>query len=433
MPETINENAPAGGPGQTNQRLANSNQHGDYIPKQSINQFPGDNIANLAGLYLTFDDAGKAQFNHFVLHPDELPAGDVTTGDAWQPITMADITQPQPPTQYLAAGLLELPSVNIFYGAPGTLKSFLIADLLVCIAAGKTWLEPAPWQTGGQSFPTIKNPVMWIDFDMGRRRTIERFAALAKHYKTPTDAPITIYSMSNPPLDASNPGHIAELVARVATTGAKLIVFDNLGTISGGIEENSSAMIGVMFNLRWLADVTGAAIVIIHHQRKGNGIGGRAGDALRGHSSIEAAIDLALQITREPYAELINIEMTKSRGLEVYPFSAAFTFDHNNAGDLETAAFYSIEPDDKQSNRAIEREIKTALQSGGMIQTALWQAVKDALPDVTKNRILDYIKRMVAKNDLNMVPGINNSRVYTLPVSRFSTVSRGFPENRTDN
>jgi len=190
-------------------------------------------------------------------------------------------------------------------------------------------------------------------------------------------------------------------------------------------------MIGVMFNLRWLADVTGAAIVIIHHQRKGNGIGGRAGDALRGHSSIEAAIDLALQITREPYAELINIEMTKSRGLEVYPFSAAFTFDHNNAGDLETAAFYSIEPDDKQSNRAIEREIKTALQSGGMIQTALWQAVKDALPDVTKNRILDYIKRMVARNEINMTVGAKNARVYTLPVSQFSSVFRSFPENTT--
>ena len=431
MPKANNENAPAGMPGQSNKSGVNvDGLQNDYTPKKPL---AGDFVAKIAAEYLEWDDASKAQFNRLILHPDELPAGITdNTGDGWQPIDMAEIYKPQPPTQYLATGLLELPSLNIFYGAPGTLKSFLIADLMICVASGKAWLEPAPWQTGGQSFPTIKSPVMWVDFDMGRKRTIERFAALARHYKTPPDAPITIYSMANPPMDASNPGHIAELVERVATAGAKMIVFDNLGTISGGIEENSSAMIGVMFNLRWLADITGAAVVIIHHQRKSTGMGGRAGDALRGHSSIEAAIDLALQITREPYAELINIEMTKSRGLEIYPFSAAFTFEHDAAGDLETAAFYSIEPDDKQSNRAIEREIKAALQSGGMIQTALWQAVKETLPEVTKNRILDYIKRMVAKHEINVAIGAKNARVYTLPVFQFSGVSRSFPENKTD-
>jgi len=54
------------------------------------------------------------------------------------------------------------------------------------------------------------------------------------------------------------------------------------------------------------------------------------------------------------------------------------------------------------------------------------------LPEVTKNRILDYIKRMVAKHEINVAIGAKNARVYTLPVFQFSGVSRSFPENKTD-
>ena len=48
-------------------------------------------------------------------------------------------------------------------------------------------------------------------------------------------------------------------------------IIDNLGTVSGGRDENSSEMVDVMANLRWAAQESGATIWIIHHARKGTG------------------------------------------------------------------------------------------------------------------------------------------------------------------
>ncbi len=52
--------------------------------------------------------------------------------------------------EYIAGRLFALPSLNILYGAPGTLKSFLLADLAVCVAGGLEWLPPAPWLNGSR-------------------------------------------------------------------------------------------------------------------------------------------------------------------------------------------------------------------------------------------------------------------------------------------
>ena len=365
----------------------------------------------LARNYFKAPDVDKKRFNELLLHPDELPP---EPADQWQPLTMGDVYKPLDPIRYLAHELLEFGSLNILYGPPGTLKSFLMQDLAACVVSDKAWLQPAPWGNGeGRSIAITQAGAVWLDFDMGARRTIERFAALGRHYDIKKDAPLKIYSMPIPPLNAGDPVHIDLLATRAS--GAGLIVIDNLRTVSAGIDENSSQMSEVMFNLRWLAELTGAAVVVIHHERKSIGLNSRAGDALRGHSSIEAAIDLALKVEREPYSDLMTIKSTKTRGLEVLPFSAAFTYDKNPDGSLHTAAFYSVESEDNQSNSAINREIKKVLKDNPKNQKSLWEAVKEALPDVGKNRIIDQIKKMAAANKLTVTEGPRFSKIYTLP------------------
>jgi hypothetical protein len=376
---------------------------------------PQDNKAQqIAREYFNLPDADKQRFNELLLHPAELPPD---PPDQWQPLTMGDVYKPLDPIRYIVNELLELGSLNILYGPPGTLKSFLIQDLAACVVTGKTWLQPAPWGNGaGRAMTTTQAPAVWLDFDMGARRTIERFAALGRHYGISNEAPLKIYSMPVPPLNAGDPVHVDLLATRAS--GAGLIVIDNLRTVSGGIDENSSQMSEVMFNLRWLAELTGAAVLVIHHERKSNGFAGRSGDALRGHSSIEAAIDLALRVEREPYSDLITVVSTKTRGLEVLPFSCAFTYDKSLDGALNTAAFYGVESEDNQSNYAIEREIIDALKLEPMNQSKLWGAVHEVLPDVGKNRIIDQIKRLVSSDKISVKTGNQNAKIYSLPVSR---------------
>jgi hypothetical protein len=344
---------------------------------------------------------------------------DEIKADTWNIRTLADAYRERPPVQYVLEGVFSLPSVSSVYSAPGALKSYFLADLAVCVAVGLDFLPPAPWQSGGMGIKTLQVPVFWLDVDNGVRETDDRFEALARARDLPEDIPLYYVSMPNPPFNASNKTDIDALALRIINCCAKLVIIDNLGTISGGADENSGQMISVMGGLRRLSEITGAAVVVIHHQRKPNGNTVRAGDSLRGHSSIEAALDLALIIEREEGSDTITLKSTKTRGKNVYPFSAAFTYELDENEDLKTARFYGLPADDDKSDRAIEREILDNLSSNEMNQTALAQATQKALPSVSNKRIRDRIKFLEGKKTIICMKGSHNASFYRLPQSSF--------------
>ncbi len=372
--------------------------------------------------FLTFTDDEKTEFAQQVL-PGAAGNNQSQQPDPWRAITMADVFDPLPPIEFVAGGLLERETLNILYGPPGTLKSFLLQDLAICVANGTEWIKPAPWGDGGRAIPTTQTPTLWIDFDMGQRRTRERFAALARQHKASDQTPLTVYSMPTPPLDAGDFTHVDLLAQRAMGSG--LIVIDNLRTVSGGRDENDSRMSEIMFNLRWLVEVTGAAVVVIHHERKSAGFKSRSGDSLRGHSSIEAAIDLALKVDREPYANLITVNSTKTRGLEVLPFSTVFAYTQTSGGTLETACFYSVEAEDTQSDHAIDSRIISALTDNPMNQTSTVEAVKQELPDVGVNRIRDRLQQLAANNKVQVRSGSYNRKIYSVPSDPWKAAGGG--------
>jgi hypothetical protein len=334
--------------------------------------------------------------------------------DQWRAFNMADAYQERDPVKYVVGRLFERPSLNILYGSPGTLKSFLLADLLISVAAGKNWLLPAPWlDSGGQGYTTSNIPVMWLDFDNGQRRTLDRFAALGRARDLTPEIPATFYSMPTPWLISTDNASIEMLALRIKAANAGFVCVDNLGAVIGAAEENSGDMAKVMSHYRQIAEDTGAAITLIHHQRKGNGLGGRKGDTLRGHSSIEAALDLALLVEREPYADTITVTATKTRGDDVLPFRANFTYENQN-GQLHKARFWGLGTDDNLSNSAISREIKEVLANGQETQTELINKVKEILPDVGVNRIRDTIKKLAKISEINEHKGEKNSNVYSI-------------------
>lgn len=357
-----------------------------------------------------FAEAGRAFFARQLTGSEEPPA------DPWKPYTLADAYQERPPLQHVAGKLFELPSLNIVYGAPGTLKSFLLQDLAISVAAGQEWLTPAPWKAGGRGIVTKRFPVMWLDFDNGARRTHNRFEALGRARKLAPETPITYYSMPNPWLSATKPESIGMLTVRIKAAGAKLVIIDNLGNVSGDAEENSSEMGAVMSQFRQIAEETGAAVVLIHHQRKSNGApGGRVGDALRGHSSIEAALDLALLVEREPYSESITIKATKVRGAEILPFAAQFTYEAKDDDDLLEARFFGLDSDDNESDTAIRREILAALTGDTKLNKKdLTAEVKKPLEKIGQNRIRTMIDRMAAEKQIKVTAGDRTERLYSL-------------------
>jgi len=335
--------------------------------------------------------------------------------DPWKLYTLKDAYKERPPAAYILNGVFKIPSLNIVYSAPGDLKTMLMIDLCGCVVAGEDWLPPAPWQPGAESFKTIQSPVLWLDFDNGDDEMLSRIEAAGRTFKLPEDAPFYYYIMPQPWLNAGNIEHVSQVADRANSLGAKLIVIDNLGSITGGIDENSSQMIQVMSNLRQLAQLTGAAIVIIHHQRKGNGIkGGRAGDALRGHSGIEAALNLALHVERSIGSDTINLKSTKTRGTDVLPFGAVFTFTHKpGTKELETFRFFGLRGEDNSSSAALQREILDALKGESLNQSNLVKAVKENGIEAGRDRIIEMIQRMETNKQIVSTEGNRNSKIYS--------------------
>lgn len=343
----------------------------------------------------------------------------------WKLRSLQDAYQPRPPVKYLIDGLLPCPSLDIVYGGPGSLKSMMLADMAVCVAAGSPWLEPFAFGKSGVTIPTTQAPVLWIDFDNGVRRTDERFDAFGKARDLPSDIPLHYVSMPTPWLDASDPQMVTQLADLIRIIGAKMVVVDNLGLITGGVEENSAKMAQVMGNLRWLCEMTESAVVIVHHQRKSGGQndkGIRKGETLRGHSSIEAALDLALIVERKDGEDSIAIIPTKVRGYREHDIiGAQFVFSHvEGTKDLASARFYSTEVVRKETKdiMSVETVIKMILyREGGMVQKYLVDAVRDKMaaepggsaPGI--NKVRGIIKEMFDRGDIT-AQGNGSERVY---------------------
>jgi hypothetical protein len=247
--------------------------------------------------------------------------------------------------------------------------------------------------------------VLWLDFDNGKKRTRQRMAALGRGHELPGDSALHYISMAMPWLDASDNALVTEVAKYVKHGGYKLLIIDNLGLVNGGIEENSSEMAQVMGLLRWLSEEAECAVIVIHHQRKGAGAGQndpgqRKGDTLRGHSTIEASLDMALLVERKGREDALLVIPTKTRDFHRFDFfGALWTFEHypDNTGRMKTGRFFarSVATGEEAINLAITAQIKTEMRGKG------WMAPKD---------IVDLVRDRMAAKPGGRAPGVNKVR-----------------------
>lgn len=262
----------------------------------------------------------------------------------WQPITLADAYQPRPPTAWVVEGLFAAASLNVLFGPPSSLKSLLALDMAASVVAGENWLPLTALVDDG--FPTKQGAAVIIDFDNGGDTHRERLEAVGRAYQLAGDAPLYGVTLAEAggALNLRKLGEAQALVGWLQQHGVQLAVIDNLRLISGEVDENAGEMSAVMANLRYVAETTPCALVVIHHERKTTpgGRKTRNGDSLRGHSSIEAAIDLALKVERDTNdPDVVQVSATKVRGAPVEDFAARFEYAHKpGSSNLAEARFW---------------------------------------------------------------------------------------------
>lgn len=343
----------------------------------------------------------------------------------WQLRTMVNAYEDRPPVEFVVDEFFSIPSLNIVYGAPGSLKSMILADCAACVASGKPWLAPLPVEdNSSRAFVTKSYPVLWIDYDNGKRRTDDRFGAVGKAHDLPATANLYYMSMDQPTLAVTNLEHVRDLAEMIKELNAKFIVMDNLGLISGDADENTDDMAAVMGNLRWLCEETQSVVIVIHHQRKGSP-GEKIGDMLRGHSSINSAIDLGLCVNREEGEDKVALSPTKVRGAVISrTVTAEFTYQHKQGSrDLDVARFWGVETVSKSEKATgrVEAAILIVLRRAGkpITQTELAKATSaymeaNNMKKAGRDKIIDTIDEMVAANRLVEESGEKKAKLYRL-------------------
>lgn len=335
----------------------------------------------------------------------------------WKTSKLSDAYAERPPIQYLVGTIFSKPSLNIVYGAPGSFKSFVFADLACCVASGKKWL-PNYGDPDCGGFPVSQGSVIWIDFDNGYRRTLDRFKAIGKALQLPGDIPLSIFSMQEPNYDARNSRQTMEIIKLIKNQDAVLVVFDNLITISGNADENSAEMAKVMSNLRRISESCDSTLIGIHHPRKGLPSQNRLGDNLRGHSSIEAALDLALFFKRTGDNSSVEIKPTKIRDSIVDTFHARFEFEIGEKNQLEKARFYSNSGSHNEHTLEVMGAIWEALNERRSNKRDLISMTKQrldgsAVSNPGKHSIGNIIEDLHSQGYLLLEQGRNNAKIFS--------------------
>jgi AAA domain/Primase C terminal 2 (PriCT-2) len=221
----------------------------------------------------------------------------------------ADQLRQLPATPYVVRNIFPAQGLAAIYGEPGSGKSFLALDLAHAIAAGA-----ADWF----GFRVRQTPVAYIALEgvggIGRRAT-----ALELHTKKRCPDQLRFWRRDIQLLTGEGIELLASEILQTIGRGTVLIV-DTLNQASPGADENSSSDMGkIIASSKRLASVVQGLVILVHHAGKNRAQG------LRGHSSLLAAMDTVIEVSKAPRRWSItkakddSSDVTRDFDLVLYP------------------------------------------------------------------------------------------------------------------
>jgi hypothetical protein len=208
-----------------------------------------------------------------------------------------------PPQTWHVKGLLPHRGLASIYGASGSGKTFIVLDLALHITLGMDWF-------GRRTTPC---PVIYVALE-GTGGIRNRILAWEQHHGA--SAPDAFRVVVDPvSLIGDCVGLSKELQTETLTGG--VIFIDTLNQSAPGKDENSSEDMGeIIAAAKTLQSHTGSLVVLVHHTGKD------ASRGLRGHSSLHAALDAAIEVRKSTAAgrEWVLAKSKDSEGGASVPF-----------------------------------------------------------------------------------------------------------------
>ena len=195
-----------------------------------------------------------------------------------------------PPTTWRVKHLLPDRGLAAIYGASASGKSFIAYDLGTCIADGRIWF----------GHKTIAAPVVYVMLEgqAGLQKRVKAWIK-ARGVGVPKDFHLILDSFHLTDLDD------VQNLAAVIPKGA-VVFIDTLNRAAPTADENASKDMGAIIEgANMLRLLTDGLVVLVHHTGKDTAQG------MRGHSSLFAALDGAIEVKRNNTGRTWTVAKTK--------------------------------------------------------------------------------------------------------------------------
>jgi hypothetical protein len=187
-------------------------------------------------------------------------------------------------------GVLPVVGLAGLYGPSASGKSFLALAMAAAIAEGRRWFDCR----------VEVAPVVYAALE-GEAGFKLRIHAFAKHRGQ--QLPSGLHLMIQP-FKLTDPRDVNDLAA-VVPSGA-VVFLDTLNRAAPTSDENSSKDMGdILEAAKRLQTLTGGLVVLVHHTGK------NTANSMRGHSSLFAALDAAIEVSRNGDARKWEVAKSK--------------------------------------------------------------------------------------------------------------------------
>lgn len=183
------------------------------------------------------------------------------------------------PVQWRIKDVLPSQGTAVVFGPSGSGKSFLVLDMLQSLASGREWF--------GRRVKPCSVTYIALEGEAGLSGRVEAYRM--HHGST---SPNIRYMVQ--PFRLLNADDINELVLAIQAAGTGgVVVLDTLSRATPGSDENDSKAMGqIVAAAKILQDLIGGLVLLVHHTGKD------ASRGMRGHSSLHAAMDCAIEVKR---------------------------------------------------------------------------------------------------------------------------------------
>ena len=278
----------------------------------------------------------------------------------------ADAVAKAPPLQWLVRGVLPATGLACIFGASGSGKSFLALDLCTAVAEGVRWFD----------CKVMAGPVVYVALE-GEAGFAQRVRAWELHRDRAMPDKLRFVMQPFGLLAGDDVTALADAVQASGCAGG-LLVLDTLNRASSGADENSSTDMGQIIDAaQALQTRCGGLVLLVHHSGKD------ATRGLRRHSSLIAALDASIEVTRTDTGQSWKLDKSKDgRDGITHPFTL-WPVEVGRHPDGEAITSCVVARDDGP------REVKRALPPKSGNQRIAWDATSELLRSAPKDRPTD--------------------------------------------